>query len=71
LPGCIETENPNRFIKNLRPIEEFRNTPIIPVSDGEMRRFKERLENYHREIFYFEVKKETLFNYCISFYYYY
>jgi len=63
LPGCIETENPNRFIKNLRPIEDFRNTPLIPVSDAEMRRHNEKVAEYHRSIFYFEVKKETVFNY--------
>lgn len=65
LPGCIETENPNRFIRNLRPIEDFRHTPVIPVSDAEIKRWKDRMAEYHKNVFFFEIKKETIFNYCI------
>ncbi len=65
LPGCIETENPNRFIRDLRPIEDFRHTPVIPVSDAEIRRWQDRMASYHKNIFFFEVKKETIFNYFI------
>ena len=32
MPGAIENEHPHRFLKGLRPIEEFRNTPLIPIS---------------------------------------
>lgn len=32
LPGCVELENPNRFL-DIRPIEDFRHTPVVPVSD--------------------------------------
>jgi len=31
LPGSVENENPNNFLQ-LRPIEEFRHTPLIPIS---------------------------------------
>jgi len=37
IPGAIETVHPNKFLPNLRPIEEFRHTPIIPLSDKEMK----------------------------------
>ena len=40
LPGCVELENPNWFIENIRPIEEFKHTPNIPISDSEMKWFK-------------------------------
>jgi len=33
MPGVMENEDPHKFIKALRPVEEFRHTPIIPISD--------------------------------------
>ena len=41
LPGCIETEDPNRFLDNLRPIEDFKHTPQIPISETRIKQFKE------------------------------
>jgi len=46
----------------LRPIEEFRNTPLIPISDQMMQQHKERVEKYHRSGVYFEIKKESFLN---------
>lgn len=43
-------------------MEEFRHTPLIPISDQQMRQHKERVEKYHRAGVYFEVKRETFFN---------
>jgi len=48
----------------LRPIEEFRHTPLIPISEKIMEEHKKKLEEYHRGGLYFEVKKETVANYC-------
>lgn len=31
MPGSIEAEDPRNFME-LRPVEEFRNTPIIPIA---------------------------------------
>ena len=42
IPGVVELEDPNRFLENLRPISEFRQLPIIPISDSEMKRFEEQ-----------------------------
>lgn len=39
IPGCIELEDPNRFLEKLRPIEDFRHTPIIPIEESAMKRF--------------------------------
>ncbi len=64
LPGTMENEHPHKFLQNLRPIEEFRNTPLIPVSDRLMKEHKEMLERYHRSAFMFEIKRETIANYC-------
>jgi len=33
MPGAMEAEHPHKFLKNVRPIEEFRHTPLIPISD--------------------------------------
>ena len=63
LPGCMENEHPHRFLQNLRPLEDFRNTPLIPISDRQVREHKEMLERYHRGAFMFEIKKETILNY--------
>ena len=41
-----------------RPVEEFRHTPLIPISDRQMKDFNERVEMYHRKGFFFEIKKE-------------
>ena len=65
LPGTMEAEHPHKFMQNLRPIEEFRHTPLIPVSQKQMKEFLERVLAYHRRGFFFEVKKETIMNYVI------
>ena len=33
LPGTIENEHPHKFLKDLKPVEEFRHTPLIPISE--------------------------------------
>jgi|JI6StandDraft_1071083.scaffolds.fasta_scaffold88630_2 hypothetical protein len=62
LPGAIENENPNSFLQ-LRPIEEFRHTPLIPISESAMRNYKEMLQEYHRRAFVLEIKKESIINF--------
>jgi hypothetical protein len=39
MPGSMENEHPHKFLKDLRPIEEFRNTPLVPISDRQMKEF--------------------------------
>ncbi len=43
LPACIELEDPNRFLPNLRPVEDFPHTPLIPIAESQMNDFKERV----------------------------
>lgn len=38
IPGSIEVVHPNKFLPNLRPVEDFRHTPIIPISEKDMRK---------------------------------
>ncbi len=40
LPGCIELEHPNRFLE-LRKVEEFRHTPIVPIPESWMFHYKQ------------------------------
>ena len=39
LPGCIELEDPNRFLPYLKPKEEFPHTPVIPIDENRMKEF--------------------------------
>lgn len=44
IPGAIEVVHPNKFLPNLRPVEEFRHTPIIPISERDLRKYKDDVE---------------------------
>jgi hypothetical protein len=47
----------------LRPIEEFRHTPIVPISEKEIREYQKKVEEKRRTGVYFEVKKQTVYYY--------
>ena len=40
IPGALELVHPNKFLPNLRPVEEFRHTPIIPISERDLFKYK-------------------------------
>jgi len=44
IPGAMEVVHPNKFLPNLRPIEDFRHTPLIPVSEKDLLKYKESVE---------------------------
>jgi len=44
IPGAIELVHPNKFLPNLRPVEEFRHTPIIPISEKDLFNYKQDVE---------------------------
>ena len=67
LPGNIEDVHPNKFIANLRPVEEFRHTPVVPISEIDLNNYKKKIEEKNRKGVYFEVKKQTLIYYCYGF----
>lgn len=70
IPGAIETVHPNKFIANLRPVEDFRHTPLIPISEKDMQEHRRKIEERNRKGYYVEIKKDTIYFYtiaCISF----
>ena len=44
IPGALELVHPNKFLPNLRPVEEFRHTPIIPISERDLFKYKQDVE---------------------------
>lgn len=67
LPGNIEDVHPNKFIANLRPVEEFRHTPVVPISEKDISNYKKKIEEKNRKGVYFEIKKQTLIYYGYAF----
>ncbi len=51
IPGAMENVHPNKFIASkaggdwidLRPVEEFRHTPVIPISDKEIKKYQMKI----------------------------
>jgi hypothetical protein len=48
---------------DLRPIEEFRHTPIIPISEKELLAHKKKIDDKNRQGYYVEIKKDTIYFY--------
>jgi len=66
IPGSIEVVHPNKFLPNLRPVEEFRHTPIIPISEKELFKHKQKIDERNRKGYYVEIRKDTIYFYTIS-----
>mmetsp|Transcript_10947 Transcript_10947/g.18309 ORF Transcript_10947/g.18309 Transcript_10947/m.18309 type:complete len:127 (-) Transcript_10947:47-427(-) len=66
MPGAIEAVHPNKFLANLRPVEDFRHTPLIPISQKEMRDYQKKVEEKNRKGYYVEIRKDTLYFYSIA-----
>ena len=66
IPGAMEIVHPNKFLPNLRPVEDFRHTPIIPVSEKELLKYKQSVEEKNRKGYYVEIKKDTIYYYTIA-----
>ena len=66
IPGALEVVHPNKFLPNLRPVEEFRHTPIIPISERDLRKYKDEVEQKNRKGYYVEIRKDTIYFYTIS-----
>ena len=49
--------------KDLRPIEEFRHTPVVPISEKDLSNYKKKIQEKNRKGVYFEIKKQTLIYY--------
>ena len=66
IPGSIELVHPNKFLPNLRPVEDFRHTPLIPISDKDIQENKRKIEERNRKGYYVEIKKDTVYFYTIA-----
>ena len=66
IPGAIELVHPNKFLPNLRPMEEFRHTPIIPISERDLLKYKQEVEAKNRKGYYVEIRKDTIYFYTIA-----
>lgn len=66
IPGAIELVHPNKFLANLRPVEDFRHTPIIPISEKDIFEHRRKVEERNRQGYYFEIKKDTLYFYTMA-----
>jgi len=59
--------HPNKFLPNLRPVEDFRHTPIIPISEKDMAENRRKIMERNRKGYYVEIRKDTLYFYSIAF----
>ena len=57
IPACLD----------LRTVEEFRHTPIIPISEKDLFNYKQDVEQRNRKGYYVEIRKDTIYFYTISF----
>merc|ERR1719330_619122 len=62
----MEVVHPNKFLPNLRPVEEFRHTPIIPISEKDLLKYKMSVEERNRKGYYVEIRKDTIYFYTIA-----
>ena len=78
MPGAIELVHPNKFLPSnlynifnifsldLRPVEDFRHTPLIPISEKDLALNKRKIEEANRKGYYVEIKKDTIYFYVIA-----
>lgn len=66
IPGAIELVHPNKFIANLKPVEEFRHTPVIPISEKDIADYQRKVRDRNRKGYYVEIKKDSIYYYAIA-----
>jgi hypothetical protein len=52
---------------DLRPVEDFRFTPIIPISEKDLKENQRKIDEKNRKGYYVEIKKDTIYFYTIAF----
>ena len=62
----VSASNLTKPSVDLRPVEEFRHTPIIPISEKELFKHKQKIEEKNRKGYYVEIRKDTIYFYTIS-----
>lgn len=44
-------------------MEDFRHTPVIPISERDMKAHKQKIADANRKGYYLEIKKDTIYYY--------
>ena len=55
-----------QIVVDLRPVEEFRHTPLIPISDRDLSKYRQDVEAKNRKGYYVEIRKDTIYFYTIA-----
>ncbi len=50
----------------MRPVDDFRNTPVIPISEKDLADHRRKVEEANRKGYYVEIKKDTIYFYAIA-----
>lgn len=80
IPGALELVHPNKFLASksdplsepfcvcvdLRPVESFRHTAVIPISEKDLIENKKKIDERNRKGYYVEIKKDTIYFYTIA-----
>lgn len=68
LPGCIELEDPNWFLPDLRPVEDFPHTPIIPIAEERMKEYNDLVRIWSSKIveYHYSVDKFITFGMLVG-----
>lgn len=66
IPGAIENVHPNKFIANLRPVDEFRHTPVIPIPEKDLKELQKKIDARNRKGYFVEIKKDSMYYYAIT-----
>jgi len=48
-------------------VEEFRHTPIIPISEKDLSKYAQSVQDRNRFGYYVEIRKDTIYFYTIAF----
>jgi hypothetical protein len=51
---------------DLRPVDEFRHTPLIPISEKDLMEHKKKIDEKNRKGYYVEIRKDTIYFYTIA-----
>ena len=60
MPANMEDVNPMKFEPNLKPIEEFRYTPVSAIPEKDLELHRKKIDALKRSREYFEIPKSTI-----------
>lgn len=51
---------------DLRPVEDFRHTAVIPISEKDLIEHRKKIDEKNRKGYYVEIRKDTIYFYTIA-----